>query len=303
MPPEVLVVDDEPLLLQMLGLALSGHGLAVRQAGGGRQALDLYRQHRGSIRVVLLDLTMPEFDGRQTLAALREIDPGVRCVFMTGYAAGPLPEELLALGAERVVRKPFRDLAALAGLLREVAARRPGTPRGPWGGHPVNRTGVAAAFRYRAYWTFYDSDVLDTEAPTDEQADQRLVALVSRQLERGEKSFAVPGDSVWVRLKDNESAGIACLTFVGRCDAYMLLLSGQDKAADDAMGKLFRGRFELAGWRPVHKAVRFEPPCYYLSAVKSAPLTHEGAAALWPAVRSHADAFAVAFFRSQGVAG
>jgi CheY-like chemotaxis protein len=126
MPPEVLVVDDEPLLLQTLGLALPCHGFAVRPAGGGWQALDLYRQHRGSIRVVLLDLTMPDLDGRQTLAALREIDPGVRCVLMTGYAADILAEELLALGAERVVQKPFRDWAALAGTLREVATRRAG---------------------------------------------------------------------------------------------------------------------------------------------------------------------------------
>jgi CheY-like chemotaxis protein len=126
MPPEVLVVDDEPLILQMLGLALPCHGLAVRQAGGGQQAVDLYRQHRGSIRVVLLDVKMPGLDGPQTLAALREIDPGVRCVFMTGYAADSLAEELLALGAEQVVQKPFRDLAALAGTLREVAARRAG---------------------------------------------------------------------------------------------------------------------------------------------------------------------------------
>jgi len=126
MPPEVLVVDDEPLLLQMLGLALPYHGFAVRQAGGGRQALDLYRQHRDSTRVVLLDAKMPDLDGRQALAALREIDPGVRCVFMTGYAADSFVEELLALGAEQVVDKPFRDLAALAGTLRDAAPRRAG---------------------------------------------------------------------------------------------------------------------------------------------------------------------------------
>jgi CheY-like chemotaxis protein len=126
MPPEVLVVDDEPLLLQMLGLALPCHGFAVHKAGGGRQALDLYRQHRESIRVVLLDVRMPGLDGPQTLAALREIDPGVRCVFMTGYAADSLADELLALGAEQVVEKPFRDLAALAATLREVASRRAG---------------------------------------------------------------------------------------------------------------------------------------------------------------------------------
>ena len=164
---------------------------------------------------------------------------------------------------------------------------------------PCGWTFLLRPLRYRAYWTFYDSEVLDTEALTDEQADEDLVGLVGGQLGRGEKSFAVPGDAVWASLTDNESACIACLTFVGRCDAYMLLLSGRDRAADDAMGKLFHQR----GWRPVHKAVRFEPPCYYLTAVKSAPLRYEGAAGLWPAVRPHADAFAVAFFRSRGVAG
>jgi CheY-like chemotaxis protein len=86
----------------------------------------VYRQHRHSIRVVLLDVKMPGFDGPQALATLREIDPGVRCVFMTGYAADSLVADLLALGADRVVQKPFRDLAALAGTLREVATRRAG---------------------------------------------------------------------------------------------------------------------------------------------------------------------------------
>ena len=45
---------------------------------------------------------------------------------MTGYAADALAEDLLALGAEYVVQKPFLDLAALAGTLREVATRRAG---------------------------------------------------------------------------------------------------------------------------------------------------------------------------------
>jgi len=164
---------------------------------------------------------------------------------------------------------------------------------------PCGWTFLPRPLRYRAYWAFYDSEVIDSEARTDEQADEDLVALVRRQLERGEESFAVPGESVWASLTGNGSACIACLTFVGRCDAYLLLLSGRDRAADDAMGKLFQQR----GWRPVPKAVRLTPPCYYLTAVKSAPLTYGGAAALWPAVRSHADALAVAFFRSRGVAG
>ena len=120
--PEVLVVDDEALVLRLLEMALPQHGLAVRQAGGGAEAVAVYRRHRGSIGVVLLDVRMPGLDGPQTLAALRAIDPGVRCVFMSGDTRGYSAEQLLGLGAARVVAKPFRCLAELAGTLREVAA-------------------------------------------------------------------------------------------------------------------------------------------------------------------------------------
>jgi two-component system, OmpR family, response regulator len=126
MPPEVLVVDDEAAVLQMLGFVLPQHGVAVRQAGGGEEAVAIYRRHRDRIAVVLLDVRMPGLDGPQALALLREINPDVRCCFMTGYAAGYPPDELLALGADRVLEKPFRDMADLAGTLREVASRRAG---------------------------------------------------------------------------------------------------------------------------------------------------------------------------------
>jgi two-component system, OmpR family, response regulator len=120
--PEVLVVDDEALVLRLLEMALPQHGLAVRQAGRGAEAVAIYRRHRDRIGVVLLDVRMPGLDGPQTLAALREVDPGVRCVFMSGDTRGYSTDELLGLGAAGVVAKPFRCLAELAGTLREVAA-------------------------------------------------------------------------------------------------------------------------------------------------------------------------------------
>jgi CheY-like chemotaxis protein len=117
MPDSVLVVDDDPLVLEMLDAVLPCYGFAVHKAAGGQQALDLYRTHRGSIGVVLLDLKMPGLSGPQTLAALRGVDPDLGCVFMSGYSA----EEALPAGADRVVQKPFLDLNELAGVLREAA--------------------------------------------------------------------------------------------------------------------------------------------------------------------------------------
>ena len=63
---EVLVVDDERLVLRLLELALPQHGLAVHLAGGGAEAVAVYRRHRGRIGVVLLDVRMPGLDGPHT---------------------------------------------------------------------------------------------------------------------------------------------------------------------------------------------------------------------------------------------
>jgi CheY-like chemotaxis protein len=122
-PPLALVVDDDPDVLGMLALALRRLGFEVLAAGGGEEALRLYRGRPAD--VVLCDMVMSGMGGPETLEALRADDPGVRLVFMTGHSAGHSAGRLLALGAAAVVEKPFRDLPALAGLLREPAGGQP----------------------------------------------------------------------------------------------------------------------------------------------------------------------------------
>ena len=118
----VLVADDEAAVRAVLGLALRFHGFNVWLAAGGPEAEELYRRHRGEIDLVLLDVQMPGMDGPWTLAALRQVDPGVRCCFKSGYTGDYTAEQLLELGAVRVFGKPFR-LEELAGTLRRLAAK------------------------------------------------------------------------------------------------------------------------------------------------------------------------------------
>jgi CheY-like chemotaxis protein len=121
---EVLVVDDEPAVRRMLDFALRSHGFAVRAASGGEAAVGLYRRHRGTVDVVLLDVRMPGLDGPQTLLALRQIDPAVRCVFMTGGTGDHTGEQLLDMGAAWVLAKPFRSLDEVMRVLAAVARRQ-----------------------------------------------------------------------------------------------------------------------------------------------------------------------------------
>jgi CheY-like chemotaxis protein len=120
-PPVVLVVDDEPQLLEMLRCLLEDLGFAPLLAPGGWRAVEMYERHHAAVAVALLDVRMPELDGPQTLRALRRVNPAVRAVFMTGEAGAYTPGALRELGGAAVLLKPFRA-AELRARLREALA-------------------------------------------------------------------------------------------------------------------------------------------------------------------------------------
>jgi CheY-like chemotaxis protein len=115
----VLVVDDEPIVRNVLTLCLRSVGFAIWQAGDGYEALESYRVRREEIDVVLLDVRMPGLNGPRTFAALREINPEIRCCFMSGDAGEYTVGELLAAGAVGFLAKPFR-VAEVEALVRQA---------------------------------------------------------------------------------------------------------------------------------------------------------------------------------------
>ena len=83
----ILLVDDEALIRNLGALALRRHGFQVMLAEHGLHALDIYRQHGHKIDLVILDGTMPQFSGRDTLLEMTKINPSVKVLFSSGYAA------------------------------------------------------------------------------------------------------------------------------------------------------------------------------------------------------------------------
>jgi two-component system response regulator AtoC len=114
----ILIVDDDAGVRTMLGHALKQFGHTPRLAGSGQEAIEILQN--GSVDVGLLDLQMPGMDGMQAFQILRQIDPELACIFMTGYAAMYTKQELLAAGAYAVLDKPFR-LEDLRQLLRKAS--------------------------------------------------------------------------------------------------------------------------------------------------------------------------------------
>jgi CheY-like chemotaxis protein len=120
--PEVLVVEDEPAVLQMLGLVLRQYGFTVHPARTGEEGVRLYLEHRDAIDVALLDVQMRHgMDGPHTLAALRGFDVSLPVVFMSGNTGPYAAEDLVSRGAVRVFPKPFRSLDELARTLWQLA--------------------------------------------------------------------------------------------------------------------------------------------------------------------------------------
>jgi CheY-like chemotaxis protein len=121
--PGVLVVDDSDQVRHMLELALGHHDFMVWTASGGQEAVEVYRQHHAAVAVVLLDVRMPVMDGPATLKALKQIDPGVRCCFMSGDTGEYRVQDLIDQGAAHVFAKPF-GLAQVTQALRQLVAAR-----------------------------------------------------------------------------------------------------------------------------------------------------------------------------------
>jgi CheY-like chemotaxis protein len=121
----ILVVDDDDGVRRFLAAGLPREGFAVWLAANGQEAADLLRSCRPGIDVVLMDVRMPGRDGPETLAALREQDPQVRCCFMSGDLGEHSEVGLRQLGTGEVLHKPFTTAEAGRVLRAEIERREP----------------------------------------------------------------------------------------------------------------------------------------------------------------------------------
>ena len=116
----VLVVDDEPYILEVMQETLKEHGYVITTACDGQEALEIFEREGGTIDAVLTDLAMPRMGGVDLIRALRAQSADVMVVAVSGML-GEKSREALEAGAQTLIPKPFtaRKLCAiLDGLLR-----------------------------------------------------------------------------------------------------------------------------------------------------------------------------------------
>jgi len=127
--PVVLIVDDAAEIRFVLKRALERHCevLAAEDVGG---ALALARNHRP--RLILLDVVLPDGSGVDAVAALKDLDPTVAIVMLTGANDLGVAKKALENGARAYVTKPFDILTLVEEVRRLLGLEPPPADAPPW---------------------------------------------------------------------------------------------------------------------------------------------------------------------------
>jgi signal transduction histidine kinase/ActR/RegA family two-component response regulator len=123
-PGTILVVDDEEPVRTVTAEVLKAFDYHVFTADGGHEAVNVYRTHMNEIDIVLLDLTMPEMNGEETLRALQAVNADVKVVLMTGYTEDEVRLRFVRGDLAGFLTKPFVRDELITAVEAAVKRRR-----------------------------------------------------------------------------------------------------------------------------------------------------------------------------------
>ncbi len=115
----VLLVEDEPTILELGAMMLKKFGYRVMTAGGARDAIALAESYEGVIDLLVTDVVMPEMNGRDLAQHLHSMRPGLKCLFMSGYTADVIAHHGVLDPGVHFIQKPF-SVQNLAAKVREA---------------------------------------------------------------------------------------------------------------------------------------------------------------------------------------
>lgn len=121
----ILIVDDEDPVRNALYVSLVHLGYDVDRAENGELALELLLAREGGYDVVILDMLMPKLSGEEVFFRMREIDPEIAVLVMSGYSSEEAVQRILTGGGRGFIQKPF-TIEALAKQVRKCVETQGG---------------------------------------------------------------------------------------------------------------------------------------------------------------------------------
>jgi len=122
-PETILLVDDEDLIIDVGTQLLSQMGYRVLVAKTGREALSCYSANAGVVRLVILDMIIPDMSGGEVFDAIRRLNPQAKVLLSSGYGLEGEASEILKRGCNGFLQKPFR-LDQLSNQIRDIIYSR-----------------------------------------------------------------------------------------------------------------------------------------------------------------------------------
>jgi CheY-like chemotaxis protein len=120
----ILVIDDDPVLLQTVKSLLGKRGFNVVTSSSGPQGLDMLRNAASNIRVVVLDYRMPEHNGDETLKFIKQLSPNARVIGLTAVDLDSVPEAYLD-EVDKLLTKPVIATELIGAIDEFLAEEQP----------------------------------------------------------------------------------------------------------------------------------------------------------------------------------
>ncbi|MGQ9801474.1 MAG: sigma-54-dependent transcriptional regulator [Candidatus Saccharicenans sp.] len=112
------LIDDEPIIHDVLGQILEAEGYSVEISASGEEALKKFEEQKFDL--ILLDLLMPGMDGLEVLKQIKKIDPEALVIIITAYASVESALAAIKMGAYDYIQKPFKNDELLMTIRRAL---------------------------------------------------------------------------------------------------------------------------------------------------------------------------------------
>ncbi|MBU4014226.1 MAG: response regulator, partial [Proteobacteria bacterium] len=119
----ILLVDDEAIILDVGEEILDALGYRVFLASGGNEAIEIYKENKDKIALVILDMVMPGMGGGETYKALKSINHDIKVMLSSGYNLGGEAAEIMKQGVNDFIQKPF-TMTKLSHKIRNILEKK-----------------------------------------------------------------------------------------------------------------------------------------------------------------------------------
>jgi PAS domain S-box-containing protein len=106
----ILLVEDDPSILQLADLILRKFGYEVILAEDGAEAVEKFNTYKEKIAIIVMDMIMPRKSGKEAYEEIRKVRPDIKTLFMSGYSPDLLQNKGILETGEEVLIKPFQPL-------------------------------------------------------------------------------------------------------------------------------------------------------------------------------------------------